>query len=311
MERGRRAWFHFWFAPSPPEALGMARVFFFGTLFLVYANEDFTGWGAVDPVFWQPIWLFRGLGRGPAPPAALLVLEVLFRGSLLLAAVGLFTRPAAIAACVLGTYLFGLPHNFGHTYHFDALLVFVFLIVACSRAGDGVSVDARRSGIRPEAGPEYTWPIRLVWVAMSLVFFAAGISKLRHGGLEWAASSNFAIVLTKAQYHVSDADPLGPWGLWIASSPIASRALAFMSLATETLFPLALLGRLPRVILVPAAFGMIAGIRILMGPTFGGFLTAFAFWVPWTAVLAWAHGRVRGTSGSSTAAAACASAPSR
>jgi len=288
--RAGRAWLHFWFAPSPPEALGLARAFFFGTLFLVYASEDFAGWGAVDRVFWQPIWLFRVLGLGPASPATLSILQVLFRSSLLLAAVGLFTRPAAIVAFVLGTYLFGLPHNFGHTYHFDALLVFVFLIIACSRAGDSVSLDGRR-GIRPAAGPEYTWPVRLVWVAMSLVFFAAGLSKLRHGGLAWFASNNLAIVLTKAHYHVSDADPIGPWGLWIASSPLASKALALVSLATETLFPLALLGRVPRAVLVPAAFAMIVGIRILMGPTFGGFLTAFAFWVPWTAILAWATAR--------------------
>ena len=291
--RARRGWLQFWFTPSPPEVLGLARAFFFGTLFLVYAREDFAGWGAVDPVFWQPIWLFRILGLGPAPPATLSVLQVLFRSSLLLAAVGLFTRPAAIVACVLGTYLFGLPHNFGHTYHFDALLVFAFLIVACSRAGDSVSLDGRRRGIRPAAGPEYTWPVRLVWVAMSLVFFAAGLSKLRHGGLEWFASNNLAIVLTKAHYHVSDADPIGPWGLWIASSPLASKTLAFVSVATETLFPLALLGRFPRAVLVPAAFGMIVGIRILMGPTFGGFLTAFAFWVPWTAIVAWAHAQSR------------------
>jgi predicted DCC family thiol-disulfide oxidoreductase YuxK len=128
---------------------------------------------------------------------------------------------------------------------------------------------------------------------MSLVFFAAGVAKLRHGGIEWFASDNLAIVLTKAHYHVSDADPIGPWGLWIASSPFASRALAFVSLATEALFPLALVSRRARVVLVPAAFGMLVGIRVLMGPTFGGFLTAFAFWIPWTSVLAWYAARSR------------------
>ena len=199
--RAGRAWLHFWFAPSPPEALGLARAFFFGTLFLVYASEDFAGWGAVDRVFWQPIWLFRVLGLGPASPATLSILQVLFRSSLLLAAVGLFTRPAAIVAFVLGTYLFGLPHNFGHTYHFDALLVFVFLIIACSRAGDSVSLDGRR-GIRPAAGPEYTWPVRLVWVAMSLVFFAAGLSKLRH-----VAHSNRAIEIVVVELDGRDVLP--------------------------------------------------------------------------------------------------------
>jgi predicted DCC family thiol-disulfide oxidoreductase YuxK len=289
----RAAWHDFWFSPSPAEALGLARACFFGTLFLVYAREDFTGWGSVDPVFWHPVWLFRVFGLAPASPAALSVMQVLFRGSLVLAAVGLFTRPATIVACLLGVYLFGLPHNFGHTYHFDALLVFVLLILACSRAGDGFSLDARRRGHPAEPGPEYTWPVRLVWVAMALVFFAAGLAKLRHGGVPWFASDNLAIVLTKAHYHVSDADPIGPWGLWIASSPIASSTLAFVSLVTETLFPLALVSRRARAVLVPAAFGMLVGIRILMGPTFGGFLTAFSFWVPWTRAIEWHTARPR------------------
>ena len=165
--------------------------------------------------------------------------------------------------------------------------------MACSRAGDGWSLDARRRGGRAAPGAEYTWPIRLVWVAMALVFFAAGVAKLRHGGLEWVASDNLAIVLTKAHYHMSDADPIGPWGLWIASSPLASRLVALVSLATEVLFPFALVSRRARAVLVPGAFGMLVGIAILMGPTFGGFLTAFAFWVPWSAILAWREARSR------------------
>ncbi len=260
--RAAHAWNGFWFAPSPAEALGLARACFFGTLFLIYAREDFTGWGRVDPVFWHPVWLFRVLHLGPAAPEIISAIQVAFRASLVLAAVGLFTRPATVAACLLGTYLFGLPHNFGHTYHFDALLVFVLAIMACARAGDGCSLDARRRGGTPEAGPEYTWPVRLVWVAMSLVFFGAGVSKLRHGGLEWILSDNLAIVLTKAHYHVSDANPIGPWGLWIASSPLASQLLAMVSLSTEVLFPLALVSRRARAVLVPAAFGMLVGIRV-------------------------------------------------
>ena len=285
--RAERAWSRFWFEPASPETLGFARAVFFGALLLIYAREDWSEWGAVDRIFWMPVWLFRVLGLQPAPTEWLSVAQWAFRAALTLAAVGFHTRTACAAAFVLGAYLFGLPHNFGHTYHFDALLVFVFGIMACARAGDAWSVDAWRRPTPAPPSAEYTWPLRLVWVATALVFFAAGLAKLRHGGLEWFASDNLAIVLTKAHYHVSDADPIGPWGLWLSASPLASRLVAFVSLATEALFPLALVSRRARAVLVPAAFGMLVGIRVLMGPTFGGFLTTFAFWVPWHALLAW------------------------
>jgi predicted DCC family thiol-disulfide oxidoreductase YuxK len=60
--------------------------------------------------------------------------------------------------------------------------------------------------------------------------------------------------------------------------------MAATSLAIETLFPLALFSRRARRLLVPGAFGMLVGIRVLMGPTFGGFLAVFAFWTPWHTV---------------------------
>jgi predicted DCC family thiol-disulfide oxidoreductase YuxK len=117
-----------------------------------------------------------------------------------------------------------------------------------------------------------------------LVFAAAGIAKLRYGGLEWVASDNMTIVLRRAAYHVSDADPMTTLGLWIADRSWLSRGLAAASLAVELGFISAVFSRTARVFMVPAAFLMLIGIRVLMGPTFGGFLVANVFWVPWSAL---------------------------
>jgi hypothetical protein len=206
-------------------------------------------------------------------------------------------------AAVLGTYLLGLPHNFGQTYHFDALLVIALGVLACSRAGDACSLDAwRHNRRRPPPSGEYTWPIRTVWVAMSLVFFAAGLAKLRYGGLAWITSSNMSILLTRALYHVSDADPLTRVGLWIAAHHWLAAALAASAVVTEVTFPLALVSRRARLILVPAAISMLVAIRVMMGPTFGGFLVANVFWVPWQAILTrvemWIRGRRPAAEGS-------------
>jgi hypothetical protein len=280
-------WVRFWFTPVAAFNLGVSRALFFGCLFLIYVGEDFSQWSTVSSAYWIPIPLFTALHLEPLGAATLQSLQLIWRAALVFSALGILSRASMTVAFALGLYLLGLPHNFGQTYHFDALLVIAMGILACSRAGDAFSVDAWLSDpAAPAVSSEYTWPIRAIWVAMSLVFFAAGLAKLRYGGIEWVTSQNMSILLTRALYHVSDADPLTRAGLWIARHHALSSAVAAAAVTIEVAFPLALVSRKARVVLVPAAFGMLIGIRALMGPTFGGFLVANVFWVPWDTVAA-------------------------
>lgn len=78
---------------------------------------------------------------------------------------------------------------------------------------------ARRHGKRTYARAtdwEYRWPIRFVWVAMAFIFCAAGISKLRHSGLDWIGSDNLSLLSLRQQYHLSDGEPLTNWGISVA-----------------------------------------------------------------------------------------------
>jgi Vitamin K-dependent gamma-carboxylase len=290
----------FWFAPASPTNLAVSRLLFFSGVLIMYAHDDFSAWGEVSPAYWLPIPLFDALHLRPLDSALIRTLESIWRVSLATSAAGLASRVSMAVTAVLGAYLLGLPHNFGQTYHFDALLVIAMGVFALSRAGDALSIDAWVRGGRRAASGEYTWPLRTIWVAMSLVFFAAGLAKLRYGGLEWITSDNMSILLTRALYHVSDADPQTTWGLVIARHQWASSAIAAAAVAIELSFPLALVNRTARAVLVPAAFAMLVGIRALMGPTFGGFLVANVVWVPWDAlgarVIAWRRsGRVART----------------
>jgi len=96
-----------------------------------------------------------------------------------------------------------------------------------------------------------------------------------------------AIILTRAAYHMSDADPMTTAGLWIASHSWLSETLALTTLVVELGFVAALFSVRARALLVPAAACMLVGIRVLMGPTFAGFLIVNVFWVPWDAVINW------------------------
>ncbi|MEN3339649.1 MAG: hypothetical protein V7647_3325 [Acidobacteriota bacterium] len=286
----RTRWMAFWFAPAPATNLGVSRVIFFGVLAAFYIPHNFSIWGSVSPTLLQPIWLFETFRVPVLSPAMLAATETVWKLSLVLSSIGLFTTPSMAVAAVLGTYLLGLPHNFGQTYHFDALLVLAFWILAFSKAGDAWSIDrlirtTRNADAAPLAdSPEYTWPIQLILTGLSLVFFAAGVAKIWTSGSEWVLSDQMAILLQRVQYHISDSDPLVNWGSHIAELPLLPRLMAAGTILVETSYPLALFSRRLRVPLVLGGIGLIVGIRMLMGPTFEQFLTVNAFWVPWDRV---------------------------
>jgi predicted DCC family thiol-disulfide oxidoreductase YuxK len=293
-----RLWNRFWFESAPAADLAVARLVFFGGLAAFYAPHHFAGWADVTPALWEPIWLFDRFHIPVLPYAVIRILEVTWKLSLFMACIGLLTPVSIFTSAVLGTYLLGLPHNFGQTYHFDAVLVLAFWILAFSRAGDAWSVDAlvraarRSDDRRPAASPEYRWPVQLVLVALSFVFFAAGVAKISRAGLEWITSDHMALLLRRVQYHISDADPLVNWGVLVASVPAASSLMAFTTVFVETAYPLALFSRRLRVPMVVAGIALILGIRLLMGPTFEHFLLINAFWVPWVRVGAWIRQRL-------------------
>jgi len=284
-------WWEFWFRPAEAADLGVARLLFFGLLALFYLPYDFSGWGDVSRAYLQPLWLFQNLHLPLFSPTTLHAMQIVWKIALATAAVGLLTRLSIVVVAVLGTYLLGLGHNFGQTYHFDALLVLAFWILAFSRAGDAWSVDTwRRRTSHPgaaeaQADPEYRWPIQLILVAQALVFFAAGVAKLWTSGSEWFVSNHLALLLQRVQYNISDADPLVSWGSYISTHAWLYHGMAIGTVIVETAYPVALFSRRLRVPMVLAGIGLVVGIRALMGPTFEHFLLINLFWVPWHRVV--------------------------
>lgn len=282
-------WDAYWFAPTAPTNLAIARAVFFGLLSLLYLPYDFSGWAEVDAVFWMPTWSFAVLRLPVLDAGTLRVLQAIWKVALACACLGLATRASITTVFVLGFYLLGLPHCFGKVHHYDSMLIFVFAILALARPGDAYSVDrfiVRRRDPRPILpSGAYTWPVRAIWVVLACVFFGAGISKLRASGLAWITSDNLAIVLVQAQYFFGNAVPLTTAGLTLAATPMVSRVLAAAAVAGEVGYPLALVSRRARMVLVPGMLLMQLAIRVLLGPTFFPMMACNVFWVPWDRVL--------------------------
>ncbi len=279
----------FWFATKSPIDLAICRIVWFGFLFLYYATADFSAWGDVGFVFWKPIWLFRTLAIGPPSVQLLEVLQVVWKISLFLCCVGLYTRVSTFVAFLLGIYLLGMQHNFGKVHHVDAVAVLTLAIMACSRCGDAISLDALwRHKLAVPSG-EYRWPIRCVWLLLSMIFLAAGVAKLRTSGWEWTDPDNLRIRLIEHNY-LYGGMALSNWGLYIAQYSWLCRALAIGTLVIECSLFLAMFHPYFRIVLVPAALAMLISFPLLLGPSFVPLIATFVFWVPWEEL----NRRVRG-----------------
>jgi hypothetical protein len=297
MSSMRQRWENFWFEPASPDNLALCRIVFFGILFLFYLRyEDFSAWVTVSDAFWRPTWFFREFHLPLLPSLAVVALQDIWKLALLLSCVGLFTRASTVVSFVLGAYLLCLPHNFGKVHHYDAVLVFALLFMALSRCGDRRSLDhvihdARRhndsSGDAPLLSGEYTWPVRAIWVMMSLIFFAAGVSKVRHSGFGWIFDDSMAIWLVQHQYHIANTDPFLSWGPYLAHYIWIPRLLGAASLIFEIGYPIALLSRRVGWIFVVGAALMQLGIHALLGPSFEQEMICNVFWVPWDRVAAY------------------------
>jgi hypothetical protein len=289
-------WTRFFFEPVEPSNLGLCRVLFYGAFFLLYLPQDWSAWAYVGDVFFQPIVFFQILQLPVLSSDLILVLQAIWKASLALSCLGLFTRASTMSSLILGVYLLGLPNNFGKIHEHEALVVICLGIMALSRCGDAYSIDqlirkARRgndpSAWRTWISGEYTWPVRNVWLMFALVFFLAGVSKLRHSGLEWIFSDNMAITLMQmgVQYHMANADPLVPWGPYLAQHVWLTQLMAAGTLVLEVGYPLALFSSRARWVIVPSMLLLLIGVRVLMGPTFvPQWLILYLFWVPWDRV---------------------------
>jgi hypothetical protein len=293
----------FWFEPQPPLNLGVCRVLFFAlmcVMFLALPIRPFAEVGT-SSVYWDPVFLLKVAEKiahvlhlpiiAPAPVMGLI--GIVWKLSLMMACVGLFTRASTIIAFVLGTYITGLSNSYGKIESQLLPLIFIMGFLALSRCGDAVSLDAifrrRRRPIAPSG--EYRWPVRMVWVLMAVIFFNAGTAKLRHSGYRWAWAENFQLLLITQFYNANP--PVVRIGLFIANHVWLARLFAAGSLCVETLFPLALFTRWGRWFFPLAAFGMQVGIGLLMNIWFVGFLGAYLFWVPWDKVIDRLTGRSR------------------
>jgi hypothetical protein len=197
LSRSVNRWHRYWFAEGGRYTVAMLRVAIAASVLLsLWRLWQVRPLTAPEEVY-RPVGVWMVLGRERPPELlvdALWVLGWAGAGAML---VGLGTRIATAASFAGGVSLAALSFSgnlsWSHQYNVVFLAQLAFL---GARGGDALSLDAliRRLRGRPplDVPRGYQWSVRLVLLAVSLMFIGAALHKIGSGQftLRWALSDN-------------------------------------------------------------------------------------------------------------------------
>ena len=271
-------WF---FAAAPARHLALVRVGVGGyaLVWLAFTSGELLALGDLDPVRFEPVGVMRTLGIEPLGRWGI---GAVWGGTVLAAAMAVSGRWFRVSGPVFALGLLFLTtyqNSWGKLLHTENLLVLHALVLAVSAAGD--AGDGAAFGARDQARPDsfrYGWPIRTMALATVLAYVAAGVSKLRYGGLGWVTAENLqswvAFDLVRKELF---GDPYLAAVVDALDHAWPFTAAAILTVAIELAAPLALLGRRSASVWIAAAWVMHASVLVVMAVGFPYQLTGVAF----------------------------------
>lgn len=280
-----RLWNEVFFADGSPTMLRATRIVLaVQALWILLSRPD------MPQLMRWPIAFFSGVsparslrfGIGLFPYWAEWIFFVVLHLALVALVLGMFTRAASLTAGLLLFHfapfeeiIVGMPHTF-----FGGLTVSTSGLIILSFAA-GVPRGSK------ERSPEYRWPVALIQLLFSMNYFCAALAKFRYARFAWFTSENIRRWVIE-----NWAVTTPPWSLTVAASPFLCWLIAVSTLFLETLFPLCVVSRTARRILVPMAFFGHIGIVYTLGIAFPSIVLLLLF-VNWD----WVASRVRGAAG--------------
>ncbi|HEX6272720.1 MAG TPA: hypothetical protein VFZ53_06770 [Polyangiaceae bacterium] len=263
--------------PAAPTSLAGIRIAVVGVALVIALLEDPSSTALLPRWSEAPygLGLVKIVRRVPGIEAllssagALMALKLFTVGALVLALVGLFTRFALVAAVAGGLVLGAVLRMYTHFFHTGLLPLYLLVVLCFCRCADAWSIDAvlrRRAGkpVPPPERPsmEYGWGRFVCWSVVALTYFAAGTSKLRHGGFLWWDGVNLKSKLLADVLQVNSIEL--PWTPLIGELPVAVFSiLGLGTLIIEAGFPAVLFSRTARFLFPLGAAGLHLGVFLM------------------------------------------------
>jgi hypothetical protein len=193
-------WTRYWFADGGRFAVAILRIAIATSVLMTLhklSGPVSTGDLPGTHTLYRPVGMWMLLGHGAPPETLVDLIWVVAWASTAAMLIGLASRAAAaasfVSACALAALSFSAQHTWSHQYNVVFLAQLAFL---GARGGDTLSVDwlIRRARKLPplDLPRAYQWSVRLVQLAVALMFAGAAFHKLLHGHftLRWALSDN-------------------------------------------------------------------------------------------------------------------------
>jgi hypothetical protein len=176
----------FFLIPQLPYNIAVLRILFFSYLAFLY----FTKWhSALGIVGLESRVALPGIGWLidilPINPEIYVWAVKIGAISCAMIVIGFRTRFFLILNAILCFYIFATPNFFGKLWH-EQLIIWITWFLALSKCYDVFSVDAVLNKTPVIKSPQYTFPIRLVWLQLGVIYFWAGLYKLWDSGFDWA-----------------------------------------------------------------------------------------------------------------------------
>jgi len=244
---------------ATPGTLGAIRMLTCSILLISTLWEDLASSALLPGEMRQPmgvLQLFYGLPIGfdkfVSSEPSLLAFKWLTALMLFLGAVGWRTRIVIPLGAFCYFLLAGILRQYAWFYHTGLVPIYVMAVLSLTPCGDGWSVDRLRRIWQDKDVPDadrpssiYGWSRYACWVIIAMPYVAAGMSKVRNGGLLWWHPTNMKTVLFE--------DTLTPtvfdWGLSLYLVPAPDILFALLGIAAilaELCFVLVLVSRTAR-----------------------------------------------------------------
>ena len=289
----------FLFASAAPLNLAVLRVACFGMLLFLLRTEPILYYAAWPRDLYQwPIlaeWFYRFLPITTEVAGPLLTVALV---TTTMAIVGLFTRFSAVTSVLLGYYLIGIPQLSGKVNHLHHVLL-IGVVLACSRCGDALSIDAVWRAIRRadqgivapvKRAVRYGLPIRVAMLVLATVYFFPGFWKLASNGPQWVFSNNLENHMLQKWFELEHYTPPIP----IHEMPLSGPGGALFAVVFELGFVLALLWLPTRIAWAGMGLTFHNLTNLLMNISFVTLQAMYVMFVDWQRLFAWCGRRAFG-----------------
>lgn len=269
-------------------SLGFVRIVFY---FIIWFHTH--PWPLLQALsFPSELWLPQGLLVFFETPfsistSAIQIIDWVWQLSALLCIFGFGFKYFSVVFLILTFFVHNVGHSFGYQTHSIMPLIVGLMILTFSPAAERLSIDSYLKKKKSSSLEDVNLAVLTVRIVFCFIFFAAGLSKLVNGGLDWFLSDNLQNVFIQTQVYFPDTKKwvtsLGV-PLYLAQHPLLCQILAAGTILLELITPLALLKGRVRNGIIFFIFLAQVGFYFALMANFRSYLALYLFWFNWRSI---------------------------